>query len=265
MVATARRVSYILPSPSDPPPLLALPSLGQARRGQTSPLLEAKAPGTASSPAPNILNNGGPASPTNWKSKNPFLTTSPPEEESNAGGNGNGFDNHPKHCLGLTSLAIDTSTLLSNSASPGGILYSGGRDGLIASWELNVPHRRRKGGRYEIPAGRGSRVKWERIGDGAEFWDDEDEEDGFEESDDILSSDDDEGGWGAEGKRRSSKGEVPYEDRWEVDKAALSQVKVGTCLAPDNIEIPAHGSRKPHSGNRRRYTLIGSTRCCSVT
>lgn len=35
------------------------------------------------------------------------------------------------HCLGVNSLAIDTST-------QGGVLYSAGRDGIIASWDLHL-------------------------------------------------------------------------------------------------------------------------------
>lgn len=258
MAATSRRVSYILPSPNDPPPLLTLPKLGQARRGQTSPLFQTK-------PSPSPSGNG-PTTP--FQSKNPFLSAAspPPDAPSTI------QENHPRHCLGLTSLAIDTSTLLSNQQSPGGILYSGGRDGLIASWELNIPHRRRRGGRYELPPGRGNRVKWERIGDGAEFWDEEDEDDGFEESDEILSSEDefnDEGGLGG-GRRRSSKGEVPYEDRWEVDKSAITDSKVSTgteqphialldnrgqAIGQHDIELTL-SPRRP-SGNRRRSTQIG--------
>lgn len=56
---------------------------------------------------------------------------------------------HPEHTLGITALALDTSTIIDNSSSPsrkktpGGILYSGGRDGLVASWELSLPFKKR--------------------------------------------------------------------------------------------------------------------------
>lgn len=127
----------------------------------------------------------------------------------------------------MTSLVLDTSTILQNSQSPGGILYSGGRDGLVASWELNVPHKKRRGGRYDLGPGRGTKVKWERIGDGAELWDEEDEAE-FGEDGDGNSSDEDSQGWvglDRDGESRR-KGEVPYEDRWEVDKELLAQTKV---------------------------------------
>jgi len=56
---------------------------------------------------------------------------------------------HPEHTLGITALALDTSTIIDNASSPsrkntpGGILYSGGRDGLVASWELGLPFKKR--------------------------------------------------------------------------------------------------------------------------
>lgn len=211
MASVSRRVSYILPAPNEPPPLLSLPALGERRRGQTAPYLVPK----------SETQNG-------FRSKNPFL--SPEEAAPERSG-------HPRHSLGITSLALDTSTLLSNTQSPGGILYSGGRDGLVASWELGVPHRRRRGGKYEILPGRGGgrKVRWERIGDGAEMWDDEDEEDFDDEEDEFSTEEEISDDWvGAnvdrvmEGlsRRKTARGEVPYEDRWEVDKEQLLHTKV---------------------------------------
>ncbi|KAK8858907.1 hypothetical protein IAR55_003138 [Kwoniella newhampshirensis] len=215
MVATSRRVSYILPSPDQPPPLLSLPPLGQHRQGHPSPFLIPKSETT-----PSYSNSNGTPSPgLTLGSRNPFLTsTSPPP--ANGGGKQAG-PQHPRHCLGINSLALDTSTVLSDSSSPGGILYSGGRDGLVASWELGVPHRRRRGGRYEGLPGRADRVKWERIGDGAEFFDDDDLDDLDE--DEGISSEEDMEGWVGVGD--SKQGEVPYEDRWEVDKEELAKGK----------------------------------------
>jgi WD repeat-containing protein 48 len=217
MVIASRRVSYILPSPTEPPPLLQLPPLGQSRQGQTVPTLIPKSEG-------NTPANG-------LKSKNPFLSApSPPVAPPT--------DQHPRHCLGVTSLVLDTSTVLQNNQSPGGILYSGGRDGLVASWELNVPHKKRRGRRYELPPGRGSKVRWERIGDGAELWDEEDEAEFGEDVDDSNSSEEDSQGWvGIDGDdTRRRKGEVPYEDRWEVDQELLQSQKVG--ILPDNCYLP---------------------------
>ncbi|WVR06650.1 hypothetical protein IAU60_003682 [Kwoniella sp. DSM 27419] len=205
MVATSRRVSYILPTPDTPPPLLSLPSLGQSKQGHSSPFFLPRAESDA--------NNG---SSTPLGSRNPFLSPAAPSPSRSSG------PQHPRHCLGITSLALDTSTVLSDASSPGGILYTGGRDGLVASWELGVPHRKRRGARYETLPGRGSRVKWERIGDGAEFFDDDELEESTED-DDAISSDEETEGWVGVGKK--PKGEVPYEDRWEVDAAALAESK----------------------------------------
>lgn len=52
---------------------------------------------------------------------------------------------HPRHRLPVQAMVLDFSTDIGTSAdgSPGGILYSGSRDGLICATELNVPTRRR--------------------------------------------------------------------------------------------------------------------------
>ena len=279
----SRRVSYILPSPSQPPPLLALPGLGERRRGTTAPCLMPKHDDGVNGHAKvngHSDNNGGwaPAEQDPFADdQSPYTNISVPVPTARK-------SEHPRHCLGITSLAIDTSTVLSDSSVPGGILYSGGRDGLVASWDLGITHARRRGGRYEVQPGRGGRVRWEKVGDGAEMWD-EDEED--EEMDgengangdyDEWESDEEEvvpdGGWlGVDpdrighglSKRRSDRGGVPYEDRWEVDAEALAQAKVSRCsLVTPRLEcwqntplttatayrIPAVGSNTYRLGQR---------------
>lgn len=76
---------------------------------------------------------------------------------------------HPTHCLGVTALALDTTTILEGHDKPRGILYTGGRDGLVASWDQGLPMRR-------VPGEEGEFVKWERIGVDD---DSEEEEEGF--------------------------------------------------------------------------------------
>ena len=204
MVKISRRVSYIIPAPVEDPPYLSLPPIDQNRRSHPQPFL---------TPKDGLANGNG----DGFASNNPFASPDDLDHVRPASAK------HPRHCLGLTSLALDTSTLLHNTQSPGGILYSGGRDGLVCSWELNIPHKRRRGGRYEILPGRGSRTKWEKVGDGAEFFEeDEDFEQDEEEEDDRGDSSDEEEG----------QGEVPYEDRWEVDKEALAAqpVRISTIL-----------------------------------
>ncbi|BGP12717.1 hypothetical protein JCM10213_008855 [Rhodosporidiobolus nylandii] len=116
-----RRVSYVLPPPAAPPPLLSLPSLAASRRGQTNPLY-------------SFI--GSTAEHSHHKYAH--------EHEA-----------HPRHRLAVQALALDLSTSLSHDgerdSSPGGILYTGGRDGLLCSWELGMPtkRRRRKYGRLE--------------------------------------------------------------------------------------------------------------------
>lgn len=229
MAIASRRVSYILPSPQETPPLLALPPLGHSRQGRTTP---------------SLLPKDGPNG-VSLQSKNPFLTSTPTENGGNSTPRSvDPSSQHPRHCLGVTSLVLDTSTILQNSQSPGGILYSGGRDGLVASWELNVPHKKRRGGRYDPGPGRGAKVKWERIGDGAELWDEEDEAE-FGEDGEGNSSDEDNSGWvglDREGESRR-KGEVPYEDRWEVDKELLDQTKVSP--NPGRPKYSSHDANVP--------------------
>jgi WD repeat-containing protein 48 len=185
-----RRVSYVLPSPSRSPPWLDLPPFGaspdpagSAGPVRSSPLLV---------PKPTL------------GSRNPFAT---PEPEAEAA------PTHPRHRLGVSALALDTSTLLHGEAAPGGILYTGGRDGLVASWELHVPHTRRRGRRYRVVPGRGTgaRVRWERAGDGATWEEGEGEGGGASASLGSSSSDDEE-----HPERRSA---VPFEDRWELDRS----------------------------------------------
>ena len=230
----SRRVSYILPAPSEPPPVLQLPGIGERRRGVTQPYLVHKETG------PNAAATNGTAAPI---PANPFTDT---VKQTNPNSS-----SHPRHCLGVNALALDTSTVLTDASAPGGILYSGGRDGLVVSWDLGIPHKRRRGQRYQVSAGTG-RTNWDRVGDGAEIWDDDDDEDGFNETPpddagtgtgngaagetDGWSSDDDLGdGWvgvdGDKARKRAARGEVPYEDRWEVDyDAAQDSVSRATAL-----------------------------------
>lgn len=50
-------------------------------------------------------------------------------------------ENRNAHLLGVNALALDTSTFTAKDTHghgvPGGILYTGGRDGMIASWDLH--------------------------------------------------------------------------------------------------------------------------------
>ncbi|KAI8444084.1 WD repeat-containing protein 48 [Phakopsora pachyrhizi] len=50
----------------------------------------------------------------------------------------------PRHCLGVNALALDLSTVIQSRGGPEGILYTAGKDGLVAAWELGLPTVRRQ-------------------------------------------------------------------------------------------------------------------------
>lgn len=144
-----KRISYVLPPCRFPPTTFGLPPLGADRRFTTGPLLippkthrsytDSHAPSSSFS-----------AASTSDRSNllNPTLAS------------------HPQHSLAVSSLAIDTTTCIASSASPQeddlddaaesrrsiehgrdaipqGILYTGGRDGLVGAWELGLPMRKK--------------------------------------------------------------------------------------------------------------------------
>ncbi|BEJ10673.1 hypothetical protein CspHIS471_0100950 [Cutaneotrichosporon sp. HIS471] len=196
-----RRVSYIIPAPGYVPDILELPGFGAAPGGDARSFPYIRPKGGAS--------NGA----AQFASRNPFAN--PPSLQLPQ------ETRHPQHRLGISALALDTSTVVSGTNAPGGILYTGGRDGLVASWETHVPHTRRRGRRYRPVPGRGTggRVRWERLGDGGPDWEDDD---GDDDGGDDSSSEDDEGTPDVTGGPRKRK-DLAYEDRWEVDHAAMSR------------------------------------------
>ncbi|PWN39402.1 hypothetical protein IE81DRAFT_369128 [Ceraceosorus guamensis] len=124
MAATAaRRLTYSLPPRDDTLPEFAIPSLQSSfqRRGRSQPLLEQLPPST------------------------------PVPARSNFTFQESGRPSHPRHTLPVTSLALDVSTSVQDQEmastsqhTPRGILYTGGRDGLLAAWELGLPLRKRR-------------------------------------------------------------------------------------------------------------------------
>ena len=182
MVQRRRRVSYIIPSPSESIPRLQLPPHGISRLGATGPLLT------------------------------PFAGQS--------GSDSKGL-NHPRHRLGVASLALDSSTQLVGRAAPEGILYSGGRDGLVMLWELGLPTRRRK-----VKAGQSMRGRWETMTGWGDDVLDEDLEDGDERvNDGDVLGDVTDNLQRRRQRARSKAGEIPFELEWELD---LSTFRPGT-------------------------------------
>ncbi|KAF8152379.1 hypothetical protein B0H34DRAFT_724941 [Crassisporium funariophilum] len=180
MVQARRRVSYIIPSSSETVTRLQLPPHGVLRLGATGPLLTP------------ILHSESHEEPTTWSK-------------------------HPRHRLGVASLALDTSTQLVGRNTPEGILYSGGRDGLVMSWDLGIPMMRREA-KGDVTA----KSRWEAMtGWGEDAIDEE-----VDEADERPLSDGDVlGDVTAELNRRRQRvasiaGEIPHEHEWETDLSA---------------------------------------------
>jgi WD repeat-containing protein 48 len=178
-------VSYIIPSPSESIPRLQLPPHGISRLGATGPLLT------------------------------PFA--------GHFRSNSKGL-NHPRHRLGVASLALDSSTQLVGRAAPEGILYSGGRDGLVMSWDLGLPTKRRK-----VKAGQSMTVgqgRWETMTGWGDDVLDDDLEDGDERvNDGDVLGDVTDNLHRRRLRARSKAGEIPFELEWEID---LSTFRAGT-------------------------------------
>jgi hypothetical protein len=184
MTNSTRRISYVVPFPPTPPPWLQLPSSTHPRNGSPYPLL--------------------------FPSDHPPLSSHASIDPPSA---------HPQHSLGVPAMALDTSTQLAAQDGPQGILYTGGRDGLLAGWELGMRLRRRTALEGHEGAGKADWVRWNELGvDGLN--------DGADDEPTAGS------GSGAPtpptpSDRRTSDGEkLPFEDRWEVDKYAEGEVRL---------------------------------------
>lgn len=188
---TRRRVSYVIPPPNEPVQRLQLPPFAVPRNGATGPHLI---------PSPNSLPYEVPKS------------------------------RHPRHRLGVVSLALDTSTHLAGRSAPEGILYSGARDGLVCSWDLELPMRKREEEQRRFVG------RWE----GMTGWGDDviDEE---EDSDDKIRSDGDILGEVSSPRRRRADGSIPYEQSWEIDSDAYKPGQV--CYHSLESEFLTHSGK----------------------
>jgi WD repeat-containing protein 48 len=169
-IMPTRRISYVIPAPQDPPPQLALPPVGVPRNGRTAPILI------------------------------PLNSQTDAREPSRVAPR----PSHPQHRLPVSALAIDKSTQLVDRSTPEGILYTSGRDGLVAAWELGVPMRKR------APREKERKRHWEAL----TGWD-EAEDDSDEDDEDVLD------GIARPARPKRSRPPVDesgwaYEDRWEV-------------------------------------------------
>ena len=183
MAQARRRVSYVIAPPQDPlaVPRLTLPSNGTSRLGAVGPLLT---PVTADNNVPDPVH----------------LSRS----------------RRPCHRLGVASLALDTSTQLVGRSCPEGILYTGGRDGLIISWDLGIPTQQRA--QPKKPSDRKSAGKWEFMTGWADDVTGENQDSRL-----ITGGDGDILGdveWPRKHWSGPRFGEIPYEQQWEMDSIA---------------------------------------------
>lgn len=133
---------------------------------------------------------------------------------------------HPRHRLGVSSLALDTSTILAGRGSSEGILYSGGRDGLIISWDLGIPMKKRKP--REGDEMKRTDARWEIM----TGWADEVTDDETEDDDKLQSDGDILGDVTSSSKRRKSNPtSIPYENQWETDLAVYKPGRVSALFS----------------------------------
>ncbi|KAL1753899.1 hypothetical protein FB107DRAFT_263941 [Schizophyllum commune] len=178
MTEPRRRVTYVIPPPAEPAPRLVLPPANAPRLGQAGPLLHP----ARDQPPPT-----------------------PPSPSSSL----------PQHRLGVTCLALDTTTQLQNRAAPEGILYSGGKDGLVIAWDLGLPMRRHRRVSQLGGSTRGL-ARWEIMTGWADDAIDEEQE-----GEDRPTSDGDILGDVTISRRRANTITAPA-PRWEVDRDALA-------------------------------------------
>ena len=215
MATAKRRVSYILPSPVDHVPRLQLPPHGISRLGATGPLL------------------------MQYRDQKGKVRR---EEKPTT----------PRHRLGVASLALDTSTLLEGKHSPEGILYSGGRDGLLMSWDLSMPMKRRKA--VDSAPSRSRQRSWELM----TGWDDDVDEEADDADDRLVSDGDVLGDVTASLKKRRRADQLPHEREWETD---LASFQLGTVRRvsghPYRTVLISMIYRKHSSDSARKRTQTG--------
>jgi len=198
MVAPARRrVSYVIPPQSGSTPRLQLPPPGVTRRGSIFPLLI---------PLEPIAIPHSPSTRT---------------------------FSHPKHRLPVASLALDSITHLAGRPSPEGILYTGGRDGMVISWDLHLPTRQRPT-RLSKP----QRGRWEMLTGWGDDWYDGGEEDDTENGPSVGTDGDVLGDVTASArKRRKSSAASNEEEYWELDPSGFIPGQVSTPLLYCSLEV----------------------------
>jgi WD repeat-containing protein 48 len=133
----------------------------------------------------------------------------------------------PRHRLGVASLALDTSTQLSGRNAPEGILYTGGRDGQVISWDLGVAMKKKDSSSAKTRRDHLAVGRWEVMTGWADDYIDEE----AEENEERLGSDGDVLGDvvpSSSRRRRPSKSSslVLRDDQWETDLEAFKPGQV---------------------------------------
>lgn len=192
MVAPARRrVSYVIPPPQPGSiPRLQLPPLGITRLGSILPLLIPF---------------------------EPIVIPQSPTPHAHA-------PSHPKHRLPVASLALDSTTHLVGKPNPEGILYTGGRDGMVISWDLHLPMRQ-----CPTKPPKPQRGRWEMLTGWGDDWYDDGEDDTENEA--LVGTDGDVLGdvTASVRKRRKSSAALNRDEYWELDP---------TDFIPGQVRIP---------------------------
>lgn len=224
MPTSTRRISYVVPFPPAPPPWLQLPSSIHPRNGSPSPLLF----------------------PSDHPPLSSHASIDPPSV-------------HPQHSLGVPAMALDTSTQLAgegHGAGPQGILYTGGRDGLLAGWELGMRLRRRPAREGYDGPGKADWVRWNELGVDGEADDDADGEPPVAAPAGAAYTSD---------RQRSDGETVPYEDRWEVEEYAEGEVRALLALPcpPLPAELAKLGASAGDKADERLALL--RPRPCSLS
>lgn len=215
-----RRVSYIVPPPTSHVQRLQLPPQGSQRLGAVNPLLIA------------------------YPSQGHVDVQETPS-----------WARHPRHRLGVAALALDTTTCLAGRNAPEGILYSGGRDGLIISRDLGVSMKRRRLRPDTRPSDR-----WEMLTGWADdaIQEEEDAEDRGTDGDvlgEVTSR---------KSRSASMSADSAPETQWQTDFSAFKPGVVGS--SPSSVEVAFNiSSSVVNTGRVPRRIPTGSTTSYSAT
>ena len=109
-------------------------------------------------------------------------------------------------------------------------MYTGGRDGLVLSWDLGIPLKRRTR-RYGIPETselRRTVGTWEIMtGWADDIIEEEAEDDEYRSDGDILGDVQDHSGRSRRRLKALNPAEMPYEEQWETDMDLFQPGKAG--------------------------------------